>query len=451
MLGCEDVSDPRMQPQQSDGLRIAYVIPAYPPAPSQPFVVNEMVQVQDAGNAVLIVPLYAGQEGEVRHGTFARLRPTAVLAPALLSLRIVVLALRALVSHPLRVLRALAAAHRAAGWNPFAHGRLLLLEPKALGAATWLSAQRVDRIHAHFASQTADVAAIAAAVSGIPFSFTAHAYDIYSTALRVRNDTLDWKLRTARQVFTVNDYAGELLRARLPIAQRGHVQTVYVGIPMQLFQPEPPAPHQDAFRMLCVARLCEKKGLDTLIDACALLRDRGLAFALRLFGDGPLRHALAEQIARHRLDSHVLLGGGISQEEVAREMRACHVFVMPCRRDRSGDMDGIPTVFMEAMATARPVVSCPVSGIPELVRDGETGLLVPAADARALADAICRLAADDGLRLTLGRRGRALVERQHDERLTAASLLAKMKAADAAASGRSPHGVVTAASLAMSD
>jgi len=439
------------RPPLPDGLRIAYVIPAYPPAPSQPFVVNEMVQVQDAGNALFIVPLYAGSDGAVRHRTFERLRPLGVLAPALLSLRIVALALRTTFAHPLRMLRTLVAAHRAAGSNPFAHARLLLLAPKALAAATWLRQQGVERIHAHFASQTADVAAIAGGVSGIPFSFTAHAYDIYSTALRVRNDTLDWKLRTARQVFTVNDYAGELLRARLPARDRHRVQTVYVGIPMQLFQAEPPAPRADVFRMLCVARLCEKKGLDTLVDACAALRDRGLAFELRLFGDGPLRQPLADQIAERALETRVHLRDGISQEDVAREMRACHVFVMPCRRDRSGDMDGIPTVFMEAMATARPVISCPMSGVPELVRNGDTGLLVPPDDPRALADAIVRLASDDGLRVALGDRGRALVERQHDERLTAGSLLAKIRAADAAANGGGTATLAASPSLAITD
>ncbi len=433
------------------GLRIAYVIPAYPPAPSQPFVVNEMVQVQEAGNVLFLVPLYAASGGPIRHATFERLRPAAVLSPPLLSCRVVALAFRALLAYPVRVLRTLASAHRAAGWNPFAHVRLLSLTPKALAAATWLRERRVDRIHAHFASQTADCAAIAGAVSGIPFSFTAHAYDIYSTALRVRNDTLDWKLRRARQVFTVNDFAGDLLRDRLPPEERERVQTVYVGIPMALFRPEPAAPHDRTFRMLCVARLCEKKGLDTLVDACAALRDRGIDYELQLFGDGPLRAALAAQIARLALGARVRLGGAISQEDVAREMRACHAFVMPCRRDRSGDMDGIPTVFMEAMATARPVISCPISGIPELVRDGETGVLVPPDDPRALADAIAALAADDRRRLELGARGRALVERQHDERLTAAALLTKIRDADARGAGEGTTVVESSGSLAMID
>jgi glycosyltransferase involved in cell wall biosynthesis len=172
-----------------------------------------------------------------------------------------------------------------------------------------------------------------------------------------------------------------------------------------------------------VARWCEKKGLDTLLDACALLQKRGVAFELRLFGDGPLREALAAQWARLALGASVTLGGAISQEDVAREMRACHVFVLPCRRDRSGDMDGIPTVFMEAMATGRPVVSCGISGIPELVRPDETGLLAPPDDASAVATAIGRLAADRALARRLGAQGRTLVERQHDQRRCAAAVL----------------------------
>jgi glycosyltransferase involved in cell wall biosynthesis len=182
-------------------------------------------------------------------------------------------------------------------------------------------------------------------------------------------------------------------------------------------------------RLLCVARWCEKKGLDTLLAACALLRDRGVTFELRLFGDGPLREALTAQWRRDGLSAWVTLGGPISQEAVARELRECHVFVMPCRRDQTGDMDGIPTVFMEAMATGRPVVSCAISGIPELVRDGETGLLVPPEDAASVADAMIRLATDRALLERLGAQGRALVERQHDQRACARAMLASLSSA----------------------
>ena len=405
-------------------MRIAYVVPAYPPLVSQPFVVNEMLEVQQAGHPLVVLALYRGPAHVVRHGTFERLRPTALLPPAWLDPGTAALALWTLLTRPWRTLRTLAGLHAAAGSNPFAHARLLAITPKALAAAWRLRRLGVAHIHAHFANQTADCAALAGGVSPIPFSFTAHAYDIYSTAPRMRNTTLGWKVRHAARVFAVSDFAARRLRAHLPGDAQGRVQTAHVGIPLHLFQVELPPPHDGLLRLLCVARFFEKKGLDTLIDACALLRERALPFVCTLHGDGPLRDALAAQIARLDLARHVALGGPIAQEEVARAMRATHVFVMPCRQDRTGDMDGIPTVFMEAMATGRPVISCPISGIPELVRDGDTGLLVPPDDPAALADAIARLAADDELRLRLGQRGRALVERQHDQGRNARRLLA---------------------------
>ena len=414
-------------------MRVAYVIPTYPPTPLQPFVVNEMVEVQDAGHDVVLVPLHPGPPATVRHGTFARLRPSLVLPAAIVNARIVGAALATVLRHPLRVLGVLAGLHRAAGTNPYAHARLLAVVPKALAAARWLPQAGVDRIHAHFATATAELAAIAGTIAGLPYSFTAHAYDIYSQRPRVRNDTIAWKVRHAQQVFTVSRYGAALMRRHLPPSAHERVHTVYVGIPTDLFHPEPLPPRDGPLRLLAAARFCEKKGLDTLIDACAILRDRGVAFHLKIFGDGELRPALAAQIERLGLTTLVTLGQPIPQEEMAREMRACHLFVMPCRQDRTGDMDGIPTVFMEAMASGRPVVSCAVSGIPELVQDGETGLIVPPNDARALAAAVERIAGDEALHHALAARGRTLVERQHDQRRSARRLLELMGAAAAPA------------------
>jgi glycosyltransferase involved in cell wall biosynthesis len=396
-------------------MRIAYVIPAYPPLPSQPFVVNEMIAVQEAGHEVVVLPLYPSPDGGVRHASFARFRPVAVLPPALCDPTTAALAARVLLRHPWRVLGTLFRLHRAAGASIWSHARLAAVTPKAVAAASRLRGLGVEHIHAHFANQTADCAAIVGGVAGLPFSFTAHAYDIYSTLPQQRNATLDWKLRRAARVFTVNDYARDLLRARVPPSEAHRICTAYVGIPTALFRPVAPPPDADGLRLLCVARFQEKKGLDTLLDACAVLRDRGLRFHLQLIGDGPQAPALRAQVERLALHDHVALPGPMPQECVADALAACHVFVMPCRRDQTGDMDGIPTVFMEALATARPVVSCAVSGVPELVRDGETGLLVPSDDPPALADAIERLAGDRELRARLGTQGRALVERQHDQ------------------------------------
>jgi glycosyltransferase involved in cell wall biosynthesis len=332
-----------------------------------------------------------------------------------------------LLARPARVLRTLLSLHWAAGLNPFVHAGLLAVAPKALATAWWLRHLRVQRIHAHFASHTATCAGIAAAVIGIPFSFTAHAYDIYCTSMSLRNGTLDWKLRHAIQVFAISEHGRNFLRARLPSADRDRIHKVYVGIPMDLFKEQASSAINGELRLLCVASFDSKKGLETLLDACALLKSQSVPFHLRVYGKGPLREALANQIARLDLKQHVKLGNPIPQEEVAKELVACHVFVMPCRKDpKTGNIDGIPTVFMEAMATGRPVISCPISGIPELVRNGETGLLVPPDDPAALAGAITRLAFDDSLRTQLGRQARALAEQQHDQRMNTRQLLALM-------------------------
>jgi glycosyltransferase involved in cell wall biosynthesis len=404
-------------------MRIAYVIPAWPPLPSQPFVVNEMVEVAAAGHELTVLGLYRRRSDTMRHGTFERLRPAHVLPAALLDPITLLVALWTCCWRPVRVLTTLAGLHRAAGLNPWAQSKIVAVAPKALAAAWRFHRLGVEHVHAHFANQTADCAALAASVAGIPFSFTAHAYDIYQSAPRQRNDTLAWKLAHVARAFAVSDFATRLMRTRVAAGGDGRVETAYVGIPMELFRTAPPAAPAPPLRLLAVARLCEKKGLDTLVDACALLAGRGVPFALRIFGDGPERAALAARATAHGLGGQVHFGGAVAQEEIAREMRACHAFVLPCRRDRNGDMDGIPTVFMEAMATGRPVVSCAISGIPELVRDGETGLIVPPNDPAALADALIRLAADPALAARLGTAARALVERQHDQRVTARRMI----------------------------
>jgi hypothetical protein len=334
----------------------------------------------------------------------------------------VLLSVWVLLTRPLRVLGTLAALHRAAGWNPWAQAKILVVTPKGLAAAWRLRRAGVERIHAHWAHQSADCAAIAGRVGGIPFSFTAHAYDLYSNDPKLRNETLVWKLRHATQVFAVSDYAAGLLRGKLPAAERGRVHTVRVGIPMHLFRAEPPRARDGTLRLLCVCRWVDTKGLDTLVDACAILRDRGVAFQLRLLGDGPLRAGLTAQVARLGLADRVTLGSPVPQEQVAEELRACHAFVMPCRRDRTGDMDGIRR---RSWRRWRPAVRssaarCPASPSSCATGDGLSRRRTIRSRSRTRSAPRARRGAD----VTLGRQGRALVERQHDAHLNARRLLA---------------------------
>lgn len=403
-------------------MRIAYVIPSCSGVPT--FTVNEMVEVQGAGHKLVLAPLYKSAPSLFSLGRVEALKPVTVLSAPLFNLQVAFLAFLIFLMRPLRVLVTLAGLHWAAGLNPYAHFNIFVITPKALAMAWRLRKINVDWIHAPFAAHLATCAGIAGNVSGIPFSFTAHAYDIYCRTLKLRNDTLSWKIRHANQVFGVSEHAVRLLRQTVPGCT--HIYLVYVGISLNLFIQESPPPQNEVLQLLCVGNYFEKKGLDTLIDACRFLCDKDFGFHLRLYGGGPLREALAQQIVDLGLDDKITLGGPISQQEVVRQMAECHLVVMPCRKDRTGDMDGIPTVFMEAMAIGRPVISCPIAGIPELVRDGETGLLVPSNDPRAVASAIMQLGGDEALRIRIGQQARALVEKQHDIRTNVSLLLRYM-------------------------
>ena len=178
-------------------MRIAYVLPT--PTPST-FTYNEMIEVQEAGHDLVIVPLHSSPPSKVPLRIFDRLKPEKVFPASLCNTTIICLSLCVLLTQPIRVLRTLLSLHWAAGLNPFVHAALIAVTPKALATAWWLRRWRIDCIHAHFATHTATCAGIAGVVSGIPFSFTAHAYDIYCTSMRLRNGTLDWKLRHAVQV-----------------------------------------------------------------------------------------------------------------------------------------------------------------------------------------------------------------------------------------------------------
>ncbi len=186
-------------------------------------------------------------------------------------------------------------------------------------------------------------------------------------------------------------------------------------------------------RIVVVASLQPQKGHAVLVRAVGALRDRGISAAARFLGEGEERAAIERLIGDLGLGERVHLLGAVSRDRVAAEVAAADVIAQPSVVLASGKTDGIPVALMEALAAERAVVASAVSGIPELVRDGETGLLVPAEDAEALAEALARLAADPQLRVRLGRAGRALVLEAFDLRVNAAQLAARIEAAHRAA------------------
>jgi glycosyltransferase involved in cell wall biosynthesis len=197
-----------------------------------------------------------------------------------------------------------------------------------------------------------------------------------------------------------------------------------------------------------VASFEEVKGHRHLVDACALLRQRGIDFVCDLVGEGPLRREMEARIARLQLGDRVHVLGGRARPEIIRRFRAADVAVLASQPTRQGKREGIPVVLMEAMASGLPAVSTRLSGIPELVDDGQTGLLVPPADAAALADALERLARDPELRRRMGAAGRAKVVREFDLRVNTAALLELFLAPGAA---RRPTAMRSARAVGVSE
>jgi colanic acid/amylovoran biosynthesis glycosyltransferase len=274
---------------------------------------------------------------------------------------------------------------------------------QAVYVGTRLKEKGVRHVHAHFAGMAARTAYWIERFFGIPYSFTAHANDIF--APREFVISLAKLMESAAAIVTVSDYAARHLKERFP-ASSAKVQRIYNGIDVSRFQPTDPAEGVPA--IISIGRLIEKKGFGDLISACELLRSHGRAFRCSIIGEGPLEESLRTQIATAGLVQQVELTGPQTQEQIATRLGRGTMFVLPCVRDAEGGMDNLPTVIMEAMAAGLPIISTPLAGIPEMVEPGLNGELVPEHDPAALASAIERFMDDPGRARAMGERGRQI-------------------------------------------
>lgn len=381
------------------------------PKLSETFILEEVLGLERRGMALRLYALAAPTDG-VAHDAVARVRAPLQQVPAAAGLSsLLARHARVAAAGPAGYLRAFALALRrgSEGWRDFVR-------------AGWLAAQLRDdgvaHLHVHFISGPADVAQLAAAMAGIPFSISAHAKDIYLS----RPFDLRRKLQAARFTVTCTEANRSALAA---LAPRAPIRLMYHGVDRQVFHPgrrsaaggdEPPL-------LLAVGRLRAKKGLDTLVEACRLLHARGLPVRCEIVGYGEEHDALARCIAGAGLAGHVQLAGKLAREQVLERYARAAVFVQPSRIAADGDRDGIPNVLLEAMAMGLPVVATRVSGIPELVRDGINGLLVEPDAAPALADAVERLLRAPAQAAAFGQAARAAVAGGFDNDANLATLV----------------------------
>ena len=290
----------------------------------------------------------------------------------------------------------------------------------ALYFADLFARNGVDHFHVHFANRAAHTAIFLKEISGIPFSVTAHGQDFMKD---LGNDDLLREICAAAEfVAAETDYSRELLCQRCPDSA-AKIHRVYNGIDLERFPAPLSSKSGTTPRIISVGRLVAFKGFEDLIDACAELARRGLDFTCEIIGDGPLRSGLQARIATLNLSNRVHLLGSLSQGAVLEKLRTADVFALASMTDAQGASDVFPTVIIEAMAAARPVVSTRLAGIPESVVHRETGLLVAPGDTMALAEALGQLIKDPELRLRYGRAGRARLEQHFRIERTVAPLM----------------------------
>jgi glycosyltransferase involved in cell wall biosynthesis len=260
----------------------------------------------------------------------------------------------------------------------------------------------VDQLHAHWAVGSATVAMVVSRFLDIPFTFTAHAYDIWRERL-----LLPEKLRAARLVVTCTEYNRRHLQETYG-APADRFRVVYHGVDLDRFQ-RPDQPQNACPLILSVGRLVEQKGFDRLLQACAEIARDGVDFRCEIVGDGPLRRPLEELAAELGLGDRVHFAGKLFQEDLIRHYAAADVFALLCMPASDEDRDGIPNTLIEAMAMELPVVSTTFTGVPELVTHGETGLLVETDDVAGAARSLISLLGDAERRREMGEAGRRRV------------------------------------------
>ncbi len=390
---------------------IAYLVKRYPRL-SETFILHEMLALEAQGYTLRVYSMMNPEEAVV-HPDVQRLNAPVTYLPEVhwRGLRQLLPAQIALFRrNPRRYFKELGVSLRRsdplAGLRHFVRGGWLALE---------LERQQIHHLHAHFAHGPAATAEVVAGMSDISFSFTGHAKDIYTTP---RADVAR-RIHRAAFVLTCTGFNQSYLASLVAPGEASKIHRVYHGVDRRRFQPRlsPPASEETTGAppvILSIGRFVEKKGFPYLLHACAILRDRGFDFRCQIIGGGPLRDTLQELIEYLDLQGIVTLEGARSQEELVACYTAATVVTLPCVVLDNGDRDGIPNVLVEAMSMGCPVVSTNISGIPELIQDGENGLLVPPRDAVALADSLERVLRDAQLRRNLGDAASATIAERFD-------------------------------------
>ena len=405
-------------------MRLAYLVNRYP-AVSHSFIRREILALERQGHEILRLSVRGWDEVlQSQEDLQERTRTRYVLQGGALPLLAALV--RTAVSRPSKLAKALGLIWRVGRKSdrPLPVHFIYLLE--ACRIALWLRAEKIEHLHAHFGTNSAEVAMLVRELGGPTWSFTAHGPEEFDKAEFI---ALPEKIRRANAVAAVSSFGRSQLFRQVSHEYWPKIHVVHCGIEAGFHDNAPVRP-ADTRRLVCVGRLCEQKGQLLLLEAVQRLVSQGTKLELVLAGDGEMRPEIEAFIVRHKLQDIVRITGWISSDQVRDELLAARALVLP------SFAEGLPVVIMEATALRRPVVSTFVAGIPELIRPGEHGWLVPAGDVESLAASIQNcLDQPLDVMIRMGNAAHTRVLERHDIDKEAAKLAALFQAASNRAAG----------------
>ena len=398
----------------SQQLAIGYVLSQFPTL-SETFIVEELLELKRLGVKFTIFSLKTPRRVEPISSEITELMPLVYYSAFLLSSSLLNSNLQFLLRHPADYVRLVWGLFASLVSQPIELVKSFAVIPKTIYFSEIARAHGCARIHAHFCNVPAAAAHLMAQILGVPFSCTAHGSDIY----QYPPVDLVQRIQDASPFITISEYNRCYLKKLSPTFIKGtRIKVVHCGINVDKFKYKPRVVFSERIiQILTVARLEHVKGVDVLIDACLILRNALLDFSCIVVGDGSERAVLNKKICRLGLQHHVHLVGALPHRDVIQHYHLADLFVLPSRRE------GIPVSVMEAMATGLPVIATEVTGLPEIVDNGDTGILVPPENASLLADAIFRLAKETDIWERMSLRGRKKIEEEFNIKVSGDRLL----------------------------
>lgn len=387
--------------------KFAYIMSRFPHLP-ETFILREMNELTRQGWEIALYPLIRQNQALIHDEAkpwMPKVRPLRAFSRLTFAANV-----RAMFKQPAVYISLWLQTVLESWRDPYMLVRFLFLLPQSVYAAQAMQKEEIDHIHAHYATFPAFTAWITQQLTGISFSVTVHAHDIF-----VHHTMLKRKLNEADFIVAISEYNREYLAAVVgdKVARKTHI--IHCGIEPQTYRPalldRKPG---DALQIIHIGSLQPYKGQRYLIEACRQLQERGVPFHCRIIGNGEELANLTKMIKDMNLESAIQLLGSKTQQEIAWLLPTAHCYVQPSIITPSGKKEGIPVALMEAMASRLPVVATAISGIPELVRPGETGFLVPPADAAALADTLITIYEHSEKAACLADNGRSWVLQSFD-------------------------------------